>query len=308
MRKPLRTLLTALLLFCMLCQPLSVQAAHTLDPSRICSLTLDYSGVSGLEIDIHQIAAYAPDGTYALTGPFAGYPVKIHNITSQKEWRDVASTLVAYIAADGIAPLAADITDEAGFAHFSGLSQGLYLVLGVGAENAESSFTFENFCVFLPTPQDDGTLEYDVTAKPKHIHSPPPDEPKVTRYQVTKLWNDTHANHKRPNGVTVDILRNGAVYETVSLRPDNNWTYGWEVEENKGLWTVVEKDVPDGYTVVITSEKNSFTITNTYPTTPPGTPPPQTGDDFPLTQLLLIMAISGLSLVALGIWYKRNKK
>ena len=59
---------------------------------------------------------------------------------------------------------------------------------------------------------------------------------------------------------------------------------------------------------IITSEKNSFTITNTYPTTPPGTPPPQTGDDFPLTQLLLIMAISGLSLVALGIWYKRNKK
>lgn len=306
MRKSLRTLLSALLLFCLLCQPLSAQAAQALDPSRECSLTLDYSGFSGLEIEIYQVAAYAPDGTYALTGPFTGYPVKIHGITSQKEWRDAASTLAAYIAADSIVPTATGKTDENGFAHFSDLSQGLYLVLGITAETEDGIYTFENFCIFLPTPRDDGTLDYDMTAKPKHSHTPPPDVPELVRYQVTKLWKDTGYYHKRPSGVTVDILRNGVIYEAVSLRPDNDWTYAWEAEDNGDRWTVVEKDVPDGFTVVITSQETTFTITNTYPA-PPGTPP-QTGDDFPLTQYLLVMAVSGLGLLALGIWYQRNKK
>lgn len=307
MRKSLRTLLSALLLFCLLCQPLSAQAAQALDPSRECSLTLDYSGFSGLEIEIYQVAAYAPDGTYALTGPFTGYPVKIHGITSQKEWRDAASTLAAYIAADSIVPTATGKTDENGFAHFSDLSQGLYLVLGITAETEDGIYTFENFCIFLPTPRDDGTLDYDMTAKPKYVRTPPPVVPGNVRYQVVKLWNDSHANHKRPNGVLVEILRNGVVYETVSLRPDNDWTYVWEVEKNGDRWTVVERDIPDGYTVVVTAAETTFTVTNTYPTTPPDTPP-QTGDDFPLTQYLLIMALSGLGLLALGIWYQRNKK
>ena len=30
------------------------------------------------------------------------------------------------------------------------------------------TYSFENFCVFLPTPQDDDTLNYHVAAKPKY--------------------------------------------------------------------------------------------------------------------------------------------
>ena len=67
--------IAALILICLLVQPLSVSAAEPVQINRPCSLELDYSsngvGFSGLEIRIYRIAALYPyGGDFALVWPF----------------------------------------------------------------------------------------------------------------------------------------------------------------------------------------------------------------------------------------------
>ena len=313
MRRNTIRVFVMLMVICTICQPLSVCAAETVDVTRDCRLELEYSssgmGFAGLEIRIFRVAEMFADGEYALTAPFDALPVKIHGITSQKEWKDAADTLAAYIASEQIAPTKTGMTDSAGKVVFTGLDTGIYLVTAVSVETETTVYYFENFCVFLPRPQSDGSLAYEVTAKPKYSSKPKPqepDEPKLVQYQVVKLWKDTGISSLRPKSVAVAILKDGTLQETVTLSEKNNWTYGWSAPEGDGVWTVVEKDVPDAYTVVITHSGNVFTITNSRPA--PEGAPPKTGDTFAMLPWLTAMSLSGMLLMALGIFRKRKSK
>ena len=310
MRKYVLRSLILLFLLCITLQPLSVSAAEALDVSGNSSLELDYSsngaGFRDLEIRVYRIAEFHADGNYALVPPFDQLPVKIHGITSQKEWRDAADTLTAYITAQQIPPTEQTRTDVHGKAYFPELQTGIYLVPGVSGENEDAIYRFENFCLFLPTPQSDGTYDYHVSAKPKGSVTPKPEEPEDTTYQVVKLWKDAGVRNLRPRSITVAILKNGVLQETVVLNAENNWSYSWTAPVGEDVWTVVELDVPDAYTVVITQSGTVFTITNTRPA-PQGTPP-KTGDTFAMESWLAVMSVSGILLTACGILQKRKRR
>lgn len=310
MRKIQFRILTLLLLVCALLQPMAAYAAQLVDVTRQCSLELEYSsdgwGFHGLEIRLYRVAEMYADGTYTLVTPFHKLPVKIHGVASQKEWQAAANTLAAYITAEQLEPTAAGTTDSAGKAAFENLQTGIWLVMGTSAETEEKIYRFENFFVFLPTPQSDGSLLYDMQAKPKQSVIPKPDKPEEVRYQVTKLWKDAGIRSERPRNVTVAILKNGICQETVVLNAENDWTYSWLAPEGNDLWTVVEKDVPEAYTVVIHTSGRNFTITNAR-TAPLGVPP-KTGDTFAMGPWLLLMSLSGLILMALGILQNRRRQ
>ena len=307
MRK-LLCLTVALLLLLSIASPLSVHAQEPVDSNQACTLELEYSregvGFAGLEVRIYRIAEIYEDGSYALIEPFSSFPVTIHGFSSQAEWRDAADTLAAYITANQLSPTASVLTGENGTAVFSNLTVGVYLVMGYSAELEDGICTFETFCIFLPTPQSDGTQKYHVTAKPKSTCTPKPEEPVMTEYQVMKLWKEGADSSHRPESITVDILRNGEVVETVVLSPENNWAYSWTAEDNGDVWTVVERDVPEEYTVVITHNETCFVITNTR--TSPGEDPPYTGDTASLRFWTMAMVVSGLMLVLTGFWRKRS--
>lgn len=283
---------------------LSVQPVLAVEADRPCSLTLQYARegetFSGLEICLFRVAEFLPNGGYVLTGDFADYPVKIHGITSQTQWQEVTQTLLSYIQADRLTPVAAVCTQEAGKALFSDLETGLYLVAGVEAETAAGSFRFAPFLVFLPTAGQDGTENYDVEARPK-----PGEVTPFSRYSVVKLWNDTGASAARPKSVAVNIYQDGQLAETVTLSGENNWSYTWRTEAVDAVWTVAEQNVPDGYTVVVSQKEHTFTLVNTADGTPP--PPAETGDSTPVTFYILCMGISGMLLILLGVWYKRKQ-
>lgn len=308
MKKSRFSFACVLLLICSLLIPVPARAAEPLDIAHPCSMTLHYSKEGrifpGLEIRIYRFAEFQSSDYFALTETFRNYPVKIHGVTSQKEWRDAANTLAAYIIADNIAPTETQVTDSNGTAVFTGLQTGLYLVQGVLGENAEGIYQFENFILFLPTPQSNGQQNYDLEAKPKGTFIPHPPKPEEETYQVVKLWKDAGIRTDRPDQIHVDILKNGAVHKTVKLDSGNNWSYSWKAEKDGSRWTVVEKDVPDPYTVVITRADNTFTITNSRPA--PAGAPPQTGDTFLLLPWILGMSFSGMLLMVLGIWHKRK--
>ena len=319
---------------CLLLGASPLASAEGWDVDRECRLTVHYAAdgqnLSGLEVCLYRVAEALPDGTFQKIAPFADYPVSIDDVTTQTGWRQVAATLLGYVAADGIAPTATVPTDGGGDAVFSGLPTGLYLVGGVDT----ASWTFDGFLTYLPM-QEEGVYTYAVTAKPKASRSVP--APAGTDYKLLKVWKDAGHTDARPASVTADILRDGALWSTVTLSAENNWSYSWTDPDSTAVWSVVERDMPEHYTVLVDKRATAFVLTNTWdepdtpgtpdtpdapgtPDTPdapgtpdtPGTPdrpsPPQTGDTEPLWLYVLLMVFSGIGLMLVGAGGMRGKK
>lgn len=296
--------LVCIVLFCFAAfGPLGAQAASLL-PDADAGLTLYYQqdgkGFADLPIQIYRVAQAYPDGNFMLIAPFYTYPINIQNITDQQQWRDIASTLNAYITADGLAPDREALTDENGTAAFAHLQTGLYFVREAVAEDHEGTYIFNQFMIYVPTPQPDGTYDYEVEARPKCTSFTP-----NTQYSVTKLWQDTGAQAARPVTVTVDIYKDGVLQETQILSAANNWSYAWTVAGNDtGRWTVAERDVSAPYKVTVQQNGNVFSIINTCET-PPDIP--DTGDSFAPLPWIIIMCIAGFLLLILGLYGRRRK-
>lgn len=299
--------------FCMviLTAPFSVYAEEQY------TLCLDYSKenikFSDLDIAIYRIA----DRNYDILPPYESYPVQLKGITSQTEWLKTAQTLNSYIQADRIEPYMTAKTDEQGNVLFKDIDEGLYLISGVVAEKEGRTFNFYDFMILVAE---------DISAKPKSEIHEPFDGEKV--YTILKLWKDD-SSKQRPPYISVDILKDAELYETVTLDSENDWSYTFNTD-SAGKWTVVERDVPEGYFVVITEKETSFIITNTlYNTNPddgtpgkntgtdtgtpggskpvtPGTNAPQTGDTFPMKRYMIMLCVSGMMLVVLGFGMRRK--
>lgn len=283
--------------------PAFTVSAAPLDTEAEASLTLHYqkdgNAFPDLQIGIYRVAKAFPDGSFQLIEPFSAYPVDIHGITKQEQWQQVATTLGAYIDAGQLKPYRQAPTDANGTVCFSQLETGLYFVGEVVADNATGTYIFNQFLVYLPTAQPDGSYIYNVEARPKCTSFVP-----KTQYTVTKLWRDG-GKADRPKAVTVNIYADGVLLDTQVLNMENNWTYTWQVSgENYSKWAVTEAAVPEGYKVSIRQNGTAFSIINTYQTTPNT---PQTGDSFTPLPWVLALCVSGVLLLILGIYGRRRK-
>ena len=277
--------------------------AVPIDPAAPSSLTVQYSYEGkvypGLEIKTYRIASVAPDGSIDLTGDFANYPVNIHGITSQAEWKQIAYTLAAYIEADALAPTAIGTTNSSGTVTFADILPGMYLTLAVRVEDEKAVILFENFLTMIPTVNENGALDYNVAAYPKR-EAYTPTEKKI-EYKIVKLWRDE--GKERPDTVEIEILKNGAHESTQLLSAENNWTYTWEAPDDGAVWNAVERNIGDGYTVTLEKNGNSFVIINTLKTDDPDAP--QTGDTLSLWHVALPMSLAGGVILILAAWRRR---
>jgi hypothetical protein len=84
---------------------------------------------------------------------------------------------------------------------------------------------------------------------------------------VKKTWDDKGYEGQRPNSINVKLMRNGTVYDTVTLSANNGWQYTWsglQAKDDNGKeiqWTVTEVGVP-GYIVSIEQHGDTFLLTN----------------------------------------------
>lgn len=296
--------LVCLLILCWSILPAKAAAVTPLEPERKCTMTLHYTqddtGFPDLEIRIYRVAEAFPDGSYELIQPFSDYPVNIHGITSQEEWKIAATTLTSYIAANAVPPDRTEKTTADGSVVFSDLETGLYLIQGTTAENDNGTYLFDDFMMYLPTPTPEEGFDYDVEAKPKCSSFVP-----KTEYKVVKLWKDSGYSGSRPKSVTVEIRRDGKLFQTVTLNSRNHWSYSWRVsDDDTGKWTVAEQDVPGEYTVSVSQRAAVFTITNTRKV--PAVQPPKTGDTFAFWPWVLTMCLSGSLLMIVSVYHKRK--
>ena len=262
---------TLVLLAAVLCLLTSVaQAAGSIDLSRKPTLTLTYrdgkTALSGAKFSIYRVADADETGELTVRSEFDEFDLDIRG-KNDRRWREMAQTLESYVLRRELTPADSGKTDKTGMLTFptqgKTLAAGLYLVIGERHTQGGNGYDAEPFFVLLPTQDlENNEWVYDVSANVKFGKTPVPDDGDTVTRKVLKVWDDDGAEDSRPREITVELLRNGKVYDTVKLSEKNNWRYTWLDLDADARWSVTEKTV-SGYTVSITREGITFVVTNT---------------------------------------------
>lgn len=299
-------------------------AAGTVDTAKPVSLTVSchYAGqaVQGVSFDLYRVADIDAFARFTLCGDFQAYPVRLDGL-SGGNWRALAVTLAAYAARDRLTPQDAGETDGRGLLRFpsraASLLPGLYLVVGKQTASGGKLYSAEPFLVSLPDLDEAADRWiYDVSAAPKLRADEPGAPGGTTARKVLKIWDDGQSA-ARPRTLCVQLLQNGAVYDTVTLSGETNWRYTWDALPKYGAdgafirWDIAEL-VPDGYTVLVSSEGGTFVLTNSKPANSEPPPPTPGGPDTPILPQtgslwwpVPVLAACGLLLLLLGLRKKR---
>ncbi len=256
-----------------------VSAAPYIDTEAEVSLSIIHveAGVpiAGEEFRLYKIAAVDKFGNFTAVSPFDSYPVSLHG-ENVDEWRGIAGALDGYALRDDIEPVATGTTDANGKLTFSAnekMLPGLYLVGATAHIQDNFKYISDPFCVTLPTSDEaDTELIYNVTAKPKFSSRVTIDitGSYITR-RVLKKWDDEGNEENRPAYITVQLLRDGEIFDTERLNKDNNWSYTWTDLDSNFQWAVIEEE-SENYNVTVSLNGITFLITNKY-ALPPGDEP-----------------------------------
>lgn len=307
-----------LLCFCLCFIPQYVAAASTTEArepivtDKECTLTIFYgfdgTAFSDQTVSLYKIADVSENFQYTLTSTFAASGLILNGIQTNGEWNIIRSTLESYIFANDIAPSMVTTTDEFGLAQFTGLLPGLYLASAVTVTMDKGKCCFDSALVALPGLGETGLWQYQVAvaAKPEYLPDIQPDE--EVQLRVVKLWKGDEGRTDRPQSIEVEIFRDGAHYETVTLSEENHWSYTWTAK-NDADWKVFERNVPNGYTMIVQQRDTAFVVTNTRNSDDPGNPKPpsETGDSMNIPLYTGLMYVSGAMLIILGIAGKRKR-
>lgn len=282
-------------------------------PLNVGAEGLDFGKTGNIKIQLRD--AYAPDTpiggalvlhkvgdakegngslTFALSAAFSGSGVSLTDVNAP----DLAAQLAAYATEKKLEGKSAQ-ADTDGYAAFSGLSTGLYLVMQT--EAVEGYLPVAPFLVSLPmyNAGNDSWI-YSIEAAPK-VQRPSKDPVSVT---VVKKWQDN--NIKRPESLDIRLLRDGVIVETVTVTADDDWKYTWTGLDAYYTWTV-EEVIPEGYSASYSVHNGTTTITNkAYWYKPPKDDMIQTGQ---LNWPVPVLICTGLFLVLTGcILVRRGKQ
>jgi hypothetical protein len=172
------------------------------------------------------------------------------------------------------------VTDDYGKVSFTNLPLGLYFVKQTNTVAGYAPCT--SFLVTVPNHNTDGYV-YDVNASPKT------DIAKLTDITIKKVWN-TGGSTKAANSVTVQLLKAGVVVETATLSAKNNWQLTYKDMPESDAYSIVEVNIPKGFTAAYSKNGYVFTVTNSASLA-------QTGQ---LIWPIPVLAMAGLCLIAVG--------
>ena len=304
------------------------QTAFAIDPLEVgadVSLKVNYHGnngalISGVQFNVYKVGEIDRFGEVEPIGAFADYPVSYDNMDAAK-WKNLAGMLTVYVEKDEIEPVDSGVTDEEGTVVFPNkateMTTGLYLVIGEEHIYQYEVYTPEATLICLPNRNEKEDWIYDVVMNPKYEAVT-----EMTEIQVIKQWDDDeNSAGERPEGIEIQLLKEGKEYKTITLNKENDWRHTWTDLEASSEWTVVEKTEIEGYTVDMEQDENTFVFTNTYeesedtPGDEPGDKPgastgkkpsgrlPQTGM---LWWPVPVLAGAGMLFFTVG-WIKRQK-
>lgn len=267
------------------------------------SVVARYDGkpLKGMTFRLYRVADMHAYGSFTLTQGFRDSDISPNGILpddmTSNEWDDLAQTLAG--PAEKMSPLLSAQADKNGMLSFADprMGVGLYLLIGKPHTIDDVIYDTKPTLISLPGRNLQEQWVYHQVVYPK------PEKPQklYVDIEVVKVWSDC-SYIGRPKCVTVDLLNNGCVIETVVLSAQNNWKHCWK---NKRFdCKVVERPVGDSYTVRVKRSGNRFVITNSRPGPKPTRPStlPQTGL---LWWPVPLMAGAGAVLFVIG-WIRRR--
>lgn len=294
--------LAAVLLFCVM---LLQQAVYAADTEKTGSIRLKYSAVDNAKFMVYRAGEITDNWDFVLTGAFKDIPADLNHMDTET-MTALSETLASYVAADGIEPDYSGTTDENGEVVFEGLPKGLYLILGESVIRGETRYDPVPFLLTVPSEDAEGKWSYETEADVKYETSVIRKE--ETEYKVVKCWAGDGSGKVRPTQITVDILKDGVLYDTQTLSEANNWSYSWKAEDDGSVWQVVEREIPKDYTVRIEKNKTMFLLTNTYTGDTPEKVP-KTGDSGSVPLLTVtVLSLCGMALILAGLVVRSRRE
>ena len=290
--------------------PVTALAAGSIDLNHSHSLTVTavygQKPISGMQFDAYLISTVDEYGELLVVDRYQEYADDLDIRGKDDErWQAIAQVLAREIMLDNaLKPSRSAVSDVDGVAVFSDIPMGLYLILGSTVEKDGYVYYTSPFFAIVPElDMSSNTWNYDVVANAK-----PGREPVKADYEVIKVWKDDCHKDQRPKSITISLICDGEVYDTITLPHNGAWNYTWKDLETNHQWTVTEKK-EDGYQDPdVLQEGNTFIVTNTCskPTTPiqPGKPTlPQTGQ---LWWPVPVLIAAGLLFVVIGLLRRRG--
>lgn len=277
------------------CPSLGAYGLNEFDRNKKCELEISVRNeknkdepVTDAEVTLYRVADVKfvdSKAVYECNADFSGYARTLETIDSDKD----AGRLFDHAVQHRVKGTT-QYTDKNGRTKFSQLKAGVYLVAEI--QGKQDYARFKPFLAVLPY-DNNGKWEFSVLAMPKiEIDG---DDDTHTSFKVRKIWNDDGNN--RPDKITVHLLCNNEVFDTVELSADNSWEFTWNELPYGKQWTVKEQDVPSGYTVTYTRTQTGYIISNTRSLA-------QTGQ---LRWPIPVLAGSGLVLIIIGVALRRSR-
>ncbi len=287
------------------------------EPAAAGSLVLRYrhpesgAAVPGASFSLYQVASVAR-GELTFTAAFASCGVDPSSLLTPDD--ALMMTLASFAWGSGVSPLASGQTDGAGYLTFGELSPGLYLALGSPVTVGKDRYTPQPFAVNIPAGES-------VVVEPKFYIESIPDGPDTVARHVLKIWRDENHEDARPQEIVVRLLRDGALYDEVTLSEESGWRHEWQDLPGGSLYLIYEVTRPEGYSSRVEQQGVTFTVTNTLTDTdtdtnepPPSSPPPdspklpQTGLTWWPVPLLLALGSVAIVVGAVLLTKKGKKK
>ena len=275
--------LTAFLLIVWMLLMMPITAlAQDFESDRVGSISVtlmdpkDETPITGAELSLFYVATVTLDRNNDLSYTFTD---AFEDCGSTLEDPALSVKLDAFVKANTVAA-EKRVTDTHGNVTFTNLPLGLYFVQQTNTVAGYAPCTA--FLVTVPIHNADRYV-YDVNASPKT------DVAKLTDITIRKVWN-TDASAKAADRVTVQLLKDGLVIDTAVLSAQNNWQITYTDMPESDMYSVVEVNVPMGFTATYSQRGYVFTVTNTASLA-------QTGQ---LIWPIPVLAMAGLCLIAIG--------
>ena len=273
----------------LLVMPVTVLAAE-FDMDRVGSISVTLmepegkKPIAGAELSLYHVAEVSLNSENKLSYTFTG---EFENCGCPLDDPELSGKLELFIQAEPVDARRIE-TDANGTAVFTELPLGLYFVRQTNTVAGYAPCS--SFLVTIPNDGSEGYV-YDVNASPKT------DVVKLTDISIRKVWN-TDASTEAAQSVTVRLMRDGAVIETAVLSEENNWQVVYTDLPESDAYSIVEVDVPNGFTATYTRNGYDFTVTNTAALI-------QTGQ---LVWPIPVLAMAGLCLIAVGTTVLRRTR
>lgn len=240
-------------------------ASGTDDNSLTVKYVLEERAMPDVEFSLYRVATIDKEElTATAIPPYSDY----HVLSSGGTWSSKAATLAGYVSRDGLPADVVKTTDANGLVRFDGLADGMYLIVGQSSRQGSYTYRPTPFLLFLPNTTDGLVWDSDIQADVKYTRrggqTPEgPEEGETRDLRALKVWEDEGYEDQRPASITVDLLKDGEVFDSVELSAGNNWRYDWRGLAADASYEILEQQVPENYSVSVEEGGITFIITNT---------------------------------------------